>query len=147
MEPINFILSSIIVYFGILGGILLIKNSPEEQKPLKRYFKISKIVLSIIISLFLLSYFIHISNYIFLSLTLILSILLIFKIKYATYLTLGVFLYLSSLNQNLFAIIASLIFLFGLLHSSLIYNEKNSFSLLSKNALFLLISNFLFILF
>jgi len=142
--PLNYFLASIIVYLGLLLGVILIKLAPEEQRPGKKYFSLlKKIILFLIITLF----FAYSNlNYVLL-LFLIAVLFLILLSKKITlestiliYLLFGVIFSLSSKITNLFVIESVLIFLYGIPTASLIFKikKKNYYDVFARNLLFFL---------
>ena len=126
---ISYFLASIIAYLGLLLGVILIKLSPEEQKPGEKYFIILKKILFIIILISLL--FFYNLNIIFITILILFSLILILNRKLnlektaLVYLFLGIVFYLSSKILNLFILESVLIFLYGIPVSSLILKKKN----------------------
>ena len=138
---LNYFLTSIIIYLGLLVGIILIKFAPEEQKPGKIYFiLIKKIILFLIIVFF----FIYSKmNIIVLSLLLFFTFIILTNKKITldsklVYLMLGIFFSLSSKILNLFIIESVLIFLYCTLTASFAFNPRkgNYNEILLKNIWF-----------
>ena len=153
MQIINYFFASIISFFGILIGIILINIAPEEQKPLSKYFNRIRKILLLLIFVFLLFYFYNSVFYLLiLFVYLIFAIIIeyrindLFRKSMIFYILLGILFYLSKNNLNLFTIESALILLHGMPTASLIYSQrqKNNFKLLFYNIGFLLIANFLF---
>ncbi len=155
MQFINYFFASVISFFGLLMGILLIKIAPEEQKPLEKYFILLRKILLLIIFIFIMFYY---SNaYLNLVVLIVYFLFLLFiefkfndllKKSIIIYATLGVLFFLSLSNSNLFAIESSLILLYGIPTASLLYNrkEKNYYKLIFYNMGFIIIANLLFFL-
>jgi len=151
--PINYFLSSIVCYFGLLLGIYLIKFAPEEQKPGAKYFVfMKKILLLLMIAFFL---FFHKLNII---LIFVILFLVSFVLSYKkavleksalVYFFLGIIFFFSSKIENLFIIESVLIFLYGVPTASLDVKlkTKNYLRILSKNLLFFAPIIFLYFLF
>ena len=137
---VSYFLASIIAYLGLLLGIILIKLSPEEQKPGKKYFIILKKILFIIILISLL--FFYKLNIIFITVLILFSLILILNKKLnlekaaLVYLLLWIVFYLSSKILNLFILESVLIFLYGIPVSSLILKKKNYIEIFVKNLWF-----------
>ena len=156
MNALQFFLSSLIAYSGIIVGILLIRLAKEEQKPLQNYFETAQKIILILISSFLLFFLYFFSKILFL-ISLFLGLLSFLKNKknkilhYSIlhYAILGTFFYLSSRNQNLFAINSSFLFIYGVIYSGLHYRVKgkNAVKLLLGSIVFLILSNLLFTIF
>ena len=127
---LNYFLASIASYLGLLVGAILIKLAPEEQKSGRKYFIFLKMLLFfLIIALLLLSYKV---NAIFSLALLIFIIILMLHGKLhlekssLVYLLFGIIFYLSSKNNNLFALQSALMFLYGIPNSSLVINPKKN---------------------
>ena len=153
MQIITYILASIISYFGLLAGIILVKMAPEEQKPGKKYFILIKKMIFFLIIAFLLAY--YKLNFIF-SLFLLLSLFVLMlteKMKLEksalAYFFLGIVFFISSKMTGLFIIESVLVFLYGIPAASLIFNikKKNHKDIFIKNALFFIPIILLFLLF
>ena len=153
MQFINYFSASIVSFFGLIIGIMLVKIAPEEQTPLKNYFILIRKVLLLMIFIFV--FFYYFNDY-FNFLVLIAYFLFLLFIEYKlndllkktiiTYILLGILFFLSSNNTNLFTIESSLILLYGLPTASLMYNkrEKNQHKVIFYNIGFILIANLLF---
>ena len=153
MEFINYFFTSLVSFFGLLIGIILVSIAPEEQKPLSKYFDLIRKILLLLIFVFLMFYYFNNTLYLF-----ILFVYLIFaaimesrihnllRKSMLTYVLLGILFYLSRNNINLFVIESSLILLYGVIASSLLYDRKskNHFRLLFYNLGFLIIANILY---
>lgn len=145
MQFINFSLASLIAYFGILAGIVLVKLAPEEQTSLKKYFIVSKATLTAVISLFLLIYFYFLNKWLPI-IVLFLSFLFILNNSAISSIILGIFFYLSSKNLRLFIVTASLIFIYNIISSSISFKKRtDTIKLLYNNILFLIVANVLFL--
>jgi len=126
--PLNYFLTSIIVYLGLLLGVILIKLAPEEQRPGKKYFSLlKKIILFLIITLFFA--YSNLNYVLFLFLIAVLFLMLLSKkitleSTILIYLLFGVIFSLSNKITNLFVIESVLIFLYGLPTASLIFKIK-----------------------
>lgn len=153
MQIITYLLASIISYFGLLAGVILIKMAPEEQKPGKKYFILIKKIIFLLLIAFLLVY--YNINLIF-SLSLLLALLILMAIKKIeleksefAYLSLGIMFFLSSKMTDLFIIESMLVFLYGIPAASLIFKikKKNYKDIFIKNALFFIPILLLFLLF
>lgn len=155
MEFINYFFASIISFFGLFIGIILVKIAPEEQKPLEKYFVFLRKILLTLIFIFLV--FFYFSDYFNLTILILYMLFLLFvefKIKYSlkksmtSYTILGILFFLSSKNINLFTIESSLILLYGMPTASLIYARKgkNPYKVIFCNIGFIIISVLLFFL-
>lgn len=125
MESLIYFSVLLICFLGILIGVLISYFAREELKDGKKYFILSKNAL-FALTIFFLIYFLNIELVfnLFISLTLA-AILFKFKIKESiVYVLMGLIFYFSSLNEVLFKINASLIFLYGIFAGSL-FMEKN----------------------
>ena len=146
MQFINYFLASLITFAGLIVGIILIKIAPEEQKPLERYFSIARIFLLITIFAFLILF--YFKNYLILTISLLLfSFFIEYKMKNKhnlQFIILGIVFFISSQNQKLLAIESALIFLYGVLISSLLYKKETSFKILLRNSMFLIVANLLY---
>ena len=155
MQFINYFSASIISFFGLLIGILLIRIAPEEQKPLEKYFFLLREILLLMIFIFAMFYYfkdyfnlmILIAYFIFI-LFIELNIRDLLKKSIIIYSIFGILFFLSFRNTNLFAIESSLILLYGIPTASLMYNkkEKNHYKVIFYNIYFIIIANILFFL-
>ena len=145
MQSIIFFLSSLITFSGLIFGILLIKTTSEEQKPLGNYFNLSRSAMLILISGLILP-FLYLYKKILFFISIPFILFLFSKNTIYTYSTLGIIFYLSSKNINLFMVNAVIIFIYGMVYSAITYNKKkqNALNIIFYNAPFLLISNILF---
>ncbi len=153
MQFINYFFASIISFFGVLIGIILIKIAPEEQKPLEKYFILTRKILLLLIFIFIIFY--YYSNAFHL-LALIGYFIFLLFIEYKTddllkktiisYAVLGILFFLSSENANLFAIESGLILFYGVAAASLIYSKrrKNAYKIFFYNIVFIIIANLLY---
>lgn len=142
MEFLNYFLASIIVYLGLLAGIIISFMTKEELKPGKRYF----ILLHNIIIAFILFFILEQTNLnVYLTLFLPLAVVIIsfiftelYKKSYLIYLIIGSIFYLSSRDLSYFLIISTLILFYGFLIGTLQtdFKEKNYFKIVAKNLLF-----------
>lgn len=149
MELINYILTIIISFLGFPLGILLAKISPEEIKTGKKYFKIIQTTLLIFILFFLLDFF-KLNLFITILVTSFVFLLSFYWSKnksFLFYLLFPLVIYFSKINLKLFALQASLIFVFGLVTGSLSVKIKNKkFKSSSKEITNLILRNSIFIL-
>lgn len=148
MNFLQYSLTALVAYFGLGVGLIIMKTSKEEQKAGKKYFIIlQKIVLLLIIA----------ALFYFLKINLVISIIVLFIIlavlinnyknkksaeSYAVYPLLGVLFYFSSDNPTLLLTESLLIFIYGLVTSSLLTNfkKKNYVEIMLKHASFLIIA-------
>jgi hypothetical protein len=153
MQFINYFFASIISFLGLLIGIALIKIAPEEQIPMKRWFRTSKKIIVTLIFSLLIFYFYNKIFYILVILAYLAFVLAIeakidndFKKSMVIYTTFGILFFVSQENANLFVMESSLIMLFGLPTASLLYDkkEKNYFKVMLNNLGFLIIANLLY---
>lgn len=147
MEFINYLLASIASYLGAVLGILLIHLAPEEQSPGRKFFIFLKNLILLLILFFLLFYEFHWQILIIAVFLLGIKIYVILSENTQGLINslpdnffLGSAFYLSSEKQFLFILISSLIFLFCMANSSLIYDlkRKNYFMVMSINFIFVL---------
>lgn len=155
MQFVNYFFASVISFLGLLIGIMLVKIAPEEQKPLEKYFKLSRKILLLAIFVFIGFYYFNnvlyastLAGYFLFLLFVEFKINDLLKKSMITYILLGILLFLSSKNENLFIIESSLILLYGVSTSSLMYNkkEKNYHKIIFYNIGFVIIANLLFLL-
>ena len=150
---INYFIASLISFFGLILGIILIKIAPEEQKPGKKYFILLQ-NLFFILSVILLLYFLKIDMGI-IFLTAILLTYFISRIKIKNYFRKSEFLYfllaiiffLSSKNTSLFLTESVIVFLFGMPTGSLLFDrkKKNYFKVVLRSIIFLVVALLLFL--
>lgn len=153
MEIINYFLTNIAIFLGLIIGIILAYIAPEELKAGKKYFILLQNILLALI-LFLLLFFYKFNSRWSLVISLVLFLSLYFylnknqKIKYIDYAFLGIVFYLSSKNINLFLLESSLIFIYGLPTGSLLTNikKRNILEIVLKNISFIIIPLILFFL-
>lgn len=142
MDFLNYFLISLVVYLGLLVGIILSFMAKEELKDGRKYFILLHNIILGFILFFILEFF-KVNVFLALFLPLVLIIVLfyfneIYKKSYVVYVLFGIVFYFSSKNINLLLIISSLILFYGFLISSLQINfkKKNYFQILLKNLLF-----------
>lgn len=127
MEFLIYVLITIFVFLGTFIGIILSRNAFEEIKYLINYLNIFTILL-ISCLIFFIFYPISLLWGSIIS-GIILIFLILFNNKYnnkTIYACLGGVLFASSLNQNSFLIISSLIFIYGIVISTIFaYNFYN----------------------
>lgn len=152
MQFTNYFFASAVSFLGLLIGIILIKIAPEEQKPLSKYFSSLRKIFLLLMFIFLVFY--YFSNLFYLAaLILLLAALFtaelraknLFKGSMLAYSIFGILFFISSGNTNLFVIESSLIMLYGIPTSSLMYNKKdgNTHKILYYNIPFIIIANLL----
>ena len=142
MNFLNYFLISLVVYLGLLIGIILSFMAKEELKPGKRWFiLVHNVILGFV--LFFLLLFLDVNYYLTLFLPLLLIVFLfyyseIYRKSSVIYLLLGVVFWISSKNKEPLLIISSLVFFYGFLISSLqiSFKSKNYYKILLKNLLF-----------
>ncbi len=145
---INYFMASLISFFGLILGIILIKIAPEEQKPGKKYFILLQNLFFILSIIFLL-YFLKIdAGIIFLTAVLLTVYFSRIKIKdhfrksEFLYFLLAIIFFLSSKNTSLFLTESVIIFLFGMPTGSLLFDrkKKNYFRVVLRNIIFLVVA-------
>jgi len=152
---INYFIASLISFFGLILGMILIKIAPEEQKPGKKYFILLQ-NLFFTISIILFLYFLKINSGIIFLIAISLIIYLS-KIKIKDYFRKSEFLYfllaiiffLSSKNTSSFLTESVIIFLFGMPTGSLLFNKKNKnyLKVVLRSIIFLVVSLLLFLIY
>jgi len=154
MDFINYFLASLISFFGLILGIILILIALEEQKPGKKYF-IYLQNLFFILAIFFYLFYLKINLFIvFLIISLLIIYFLKIKIKdnfkksQNMYVFLAIIFFFSLKDGNLFLIEAVLIFLFGVPTGSLLFDKKkkNYFKVVLRNAVFLVVGCGLFLI-
>ena len=137
---LNYFLTSIIAYLGLLVGVILIKLALEEQKPGKKYFILLKKILFFLILAALL--FFYRINIILTAVLLIFVMVLMLNKKLnlnkssLVYFLIGIIFYLSSKIPDLFVIESVLIFLYGIPTTSLKLKKRNYLDVFVKNLWF-----------
>lgn len=142
MEILNYFLISLIVYIGLIAGIVISYMAKEEINPGRRYFVLAHNIILAFILFFILE-FIHANVFVTLLLPLAFVVFLFYytetyKKSPVLYGILGGFFYISSFDINNLIIMSSLIFFYGLLIGALHvdFKEKNYFKVILKNLLF-----------
>ena len=112
MEPVNYILSTAIVFLGPFIGAVLAFISPEELKPGKKYFLLLKNILFVLIMVAVVAVSVEMILY---SAALAVLLLIAFFVKndILSYAALGYALFLSSFSDY-FTVIAASVFVYGL---------------------------------
>ena len=154
MDFINYLIISLISFFGLILGIILVLIAPEEQKTGKKYFILLQDLFFILSITLFLSFFRV--NIIFIFFVMLLFIIIRLKIKIRNnfkkaelmYLILAFIFFLSLRNIDLFLIESVLIFLFGMPTGSLLFSKRkrNYLKVVFKNIIFLVIASLLFLL-
>lgn len=147
MEIINYVLSVIVVFLGLIIGIIIAKYTKEELQTGKKYFTLLQKLFLFIISLLLLFFFKL--NIIYIIILSILFIIFLFFIKLKKniimYNLLAIVLFISSSKEIYFIYISSLIFLYGIPTGTLFYYKKGNVKKFFKYYVwFLMISLLLF---
>jgi len=152
MNFLNYTLTALISYLGLVVGIILAIIAKEELKKGKKYFIFLKKIILLLVFIFLII-FIEL-NYIIL--LLILPFIGIYLLKNKIdfnelpyiYIILAVIFYLSSKTLNLFIIESSLIFLYGIPTGSLLYQKDKKQSMINilNNVVFVLIAIIIFLI-
>lgn len=139
MEILNYFLISLVVYLGLLAGIIISYMAKEELKPGKRYFILAHNITLAFILYFILE-FIKANVYIVFLLPLAFVVFLFYytetyKKSYALYPILGGFFFIVSSNNNQLLIMSGLIFFYGFLIGTLQtdFKQKNYLKILGKN--------------
>jgi len=154
MNFLNYSLAAFGSFMGLIAGIIVIFMAKEEQTEGKKYFITLQRIILFLVIIFLL-YFLKLNLIIFLIVALIGAILYIERFKnkalvesYFIYPILGVIFFLSSKKDSLLLIESSLIFLYGIVSVSLLFNRKktNTFQLIMYHSSYLISSIVLFIL-
>ena len=119
MELINYMLAALVVFLGPFLGAVLMFIAPEEYKPGKKYFlwlRDLMLFLPVLIMIF----------YSRLAIILLIALLIARRFKKDSfgYVILGIVFYLSSGWQDLFLIIGSMIFIYGLAVGTLFTGDK-----------------------
>jgi len=121
---IEYFLLSVVVFFGLVSGLLISHFAKEELDAGKKYFVLVQRLLALIIfCVFLYSF--HMKIYIIIIALFILSTL-IYQLKFAVpvyYVVFGGLFFFSPERLNL----SALMFLFGLPSGALIYKDMKSF--------------------
>ena len=150
MRFLIYFITSIISFLGLLVGYLLLRIAPEEQAPLAKYFSFTRRFALLLIFAFVVFYY---TTNVFYLLTLLAYAGFIVFIEYGrhdpsnkimlSYAVLGAIFFLSSKNLNLFVIESSLIFLYGAISMSLVYNRKakNMPGTIFYNCIFIIVAN------
>lgn len=115
---LTYILTTVFVFSGVYVGALLAFISPEELKPGKNYFKAFENTLLVFILLILL-YAYNANLFVLIFLGVVLSIFLYYTcestpVNQIAYFLLGIALYFSARSVDLFIMISTMIFLYGL---------------------------------
>ncbi len=124
MQFIIYTLTSLIITLGLFIGLLLTIISPEELKPGKFYFKVTKHITFYLIIFFSLIFFKQNTVHILITLTILVFYFLEMKLKgILSYLLLSVIFYLSTQNQSQFLIISSLLLIYTIFISINLRNK------------------------
>jgi len=146
MNFLNYSLVALISFLGLVVGIIIISLAKEEQRPGRKYFIIAKdIVLLLIIGI--LGYYLKLVSLIFVFLILVIFLLKKYKFKklkqdYLVYSILGLALFISKDIKELFLVVASSIFIYGLVYGAIVRRKslKNNIILVLKNVGYLVVS-------
>ncbi len=117
MHPINFILTSVAAYSGIIAGFIIAKLTKEELKPGRKYFSmLMSMLLALITGLALTYYNLSILVTLILSIAVMIASLKIDlkKLDMAIYSSFALFLVLMSPKTGYIITAAALIFIYGL---------------------------------
>lgn len=139
--PADYFLAPVISYLGLLVGIILVKMSPEEQAPGKKYFILMKSILAFLIAMVFL--FSMSLNVVFIGILAVLLASLLYWKKNAldgmvAYIVFGTIIGLSYTMAGFFLVQSVLVFLYGIPSASLGFSakKKNYLRIFGKNALF-----------
>ena len=76
IDSLNYFLTSLIVFFGLFAGMLLIFIAPEEKKPgLKHFFAMQCMLLALLAGVFSLYYGLHLAFVLIISLIMLLAMI------------------------------------------------------------------------
>ena len=151
MQFLNFFITSVISFSGLVAGFYLLKIAPEEQKPLHKYLRIFRYLL--VAGILVLGFFLP-KNAISLLPFLVLVLLSIYfiireneKSQSLNSAILGAILCLASSEKRILAIASVFIFLFFLATCLISANikKKNILKIAFNNSLFLVSSNIIYL--
>ncbi len=118
------IIASFIAFSGLFLGMLLAQIAPDEVKPGKKYFSILQYMLSTAIAIVLLYNVINSQGqYLAIVASFAVGIILAMLLK-IKYIYLGIGLFSSALAKDVFALLASLIFIYSLPTGTLLVRKK-----------------------
>jgi len=120
----NVYLIAFFAYFGLVAGLIIMRASKEEQKKGKKYFRIGRDLILVLMVLVLLFYNFNLSSML-VCLLIVLLRLINLKESYFMYPVFGFIFYFSLTNLNLLLIESFLIFIYGLISASLLIDFKN----------------------
>ncbi len=155
MAFLNYFLISLVVYSGLLFGIILSLMAKEELKSGKKYFILVHNILLAFILFFILEY-INANPFVILLLPLVFVIFLFkytltYSKSHVLYPILGGLFYIVSSNTNQFLLMSTLIFFYGVVVGTLQFDMKktkkitNLYSVLMRNRYcYVLLRNLLF---
>lgn len=153
MAFLQYFLASLVAYFGLFVGNILIFIAPEELKPGKKVFSFLRMILGMFMFIVLLTFYIDSLPYFFGILGMLVLIFILYWNGWMTvmfeYIFLSLIFFLSFKDQTLFIIEALLIFMFGLPTASLYtrFKQKKQSLLLSlRYSYFLVLATILFFL-
>ncbi|MFC1769391.1 hypothetical protein ACFLZX_06545 [Nanoarchaeota archaeon] len=118
MIETNYFLALLVSYLGLVVGIILAVVSPEERAPLRKYFKMFRLL--ILWTIFLASFLFSFNNFYFIIVLAIFAIYLFVGkfVDKVTFSILGILFYISSYDINSMAVMSSLIFVYGVIVGS-----------------------------
>ena len=131
IDTLAYFLTSLIVFFGLIVGMLLIFIAPEEKKPgLKYFFALQCVLISLLVGIFLLFY----GNDIYWAL--LSSVIILLAMVYHRqkmdnrwlYALFGFIIFWSRIDDALFLLVSSILFLYGLASGSLLANNRKKMS-------------------
>lgn len=142
MEILTYILAAIVAYLGLAAGICVGWLSQEELKPGRKYINA---VQDVLLSLVVLSLVYYTWNLIgaIIAAVIIFIILFFFKRRirsWIIYSVLGALFFLSATNDTMFAVNASLMFLYGIPAGSLTFTKRGWYKPLIYNLGFLILA-------
>lgn len=142
MEPLIFLITSILSFLGLFVGMILVKIAPEEKKPGKKHFLLLQNITFSLSVLFLL-YYLKLNILIIILMMIILIIMLIkqnirdnIKRSMIFYFLFSLIFVLSVKNDNLFLIESVSVFIFGMATGSILLKKKNHLEIILKNSIF-----------
>lgn len=150
MQFISYLLLSIAASVSFIAGAVIIRLAPEEQKPLEKYLIFGKRAALALMFIFLIFFYVLDMTVLLLASSLLVAAIF-FELKTKEcprkaaeiYAMLGIVFFLSMQNANLLAINTSLIFAYGMMTSSTIF-DKSYARVLMPGLSFLIIANLLF---
>ncbi|MBI2107610.1 hypothetical protein HYU10_02405 [Candidatus Woesearchaeota archaeon] len=150
MQFIPYFLLSVAAFLSFIAGAVIIRLAPEEQKPLQKYLILGKRAALALMFLFLIFFYVLDMTVLLLAASLLVAAVFFeLKTREGTrkaaeiYAMLGIVFFLSIPNANLLAINTSLIFAYGMMTSSIIF-DRDYIRAAMPGLSFLIIANLLF---